>query len=168
MIQTAKEAATHIRSNDNVFIHSAAAAPQQLVKAMSERHEELNNVSIYQIHTEGVAPYADLDKQGSFKVKTMFVGPNLRNSVQNGTGSYIPIFLSEASRLFRRQIIPIDVALVTVSPPDKHGYCSLGTSIDISLAAMESAKLVIAQVNKHMPRSHGEGLIHIDKIDIQV
>ena len=168
MITSAQEAVKQIKNNHNVFIHSAAAAPQELVKAMSARHEELRNVSIYQIHTEGVAPYAALDLQDSFTVKTMFVGANLRDSVQKGNGSYIPIFLSEASRLFRRQIIPIDVALVTVSPPDKHGYCSLGTSIDISLAAMESAKMVIAQVNKHMPRSHGEGLIHIDKIDIQV
>ncbi len=168
MITNAKDAVKNIKSGDNVYIHSASAAPQILVKEMSDRAKELTDVSIYQIHTEGIAPYASLDNSNAFTVKALFVGPNVRNSIQNGKGSYIPIFLSEASRLFRRRVIDIDVALVTVSPPDKHGYCSLGTSVDISLAAVESAKLVIAQVNKHMPRSHGDGLIHKNQINLYV
>lgn len=168
MTTTASEAVKIIKSSDNVFIHSAAAAPKCLIEAMTERHSELRDVSIYQIHTEGPAPYANEEYNESFKVKTFFVGSNMRNNIQNGNGSYIPIFLSEAPALFRKGIIPIDVALITVSPPDQHGYCSLGSSIDISLAATQSAKTVIAQINDQMPRTHGDGIIHISEIDIQI
>jgi len=168
MITTAQEAVKHINSGDNVYIHSVTAAPQALVKAMSSRSEELENVSIYQIHTEGLAPYSSPENSNAFKIKAFFVGPNIRKNVQEGNGSYIPIFLSEASNLFRKGRIHIDVALITVSPPDKHGYCSLGTSVDITLAVVETADLVIAQVNKHMPRTHGDGLIHKSHIQIMV
>ncbi|PKL79124.1 MAG: 4-hydroxybutyrate CoA-transferase [Ignavibacteriae bacterium HGW-Ignavibacteriae-4] len=168
MTKTAQESVKHIKSNDNVFIHSAAAAPSLLVQAMSDRHSELRNVSIYQIHTEGPAPYCNEGMEDSFIVKAMFVGANTRKSIRNGSNSYIPIFLSEAPKLFRKGVIKIDVALITVSPPDKHGYCSLGTSIDTSLAAMETAKFVIAQINDKMPRTHGDGIIHINDIDIKV
>lgn len=168
MITSAAEAAKYIKSGDNVFIHSAAAVPKCLVNAMTERHSELRNVNIYQIHTEGDAPYSNPDLQASFTIKTFFVGANMRDVVQNGNGSYIPIFLSEVPALFRKGTIPIDVALITVSPPDKHGYCSLGTSVDISLAAVQCAKIVIAQINDQMPRIYGDGLIHISKISIQV
>jgi acyl-CoA hydrolase len=162
------DAVKYIKSGNNVFIHSAAAVPQALVKSLSERHEELKDVSIYQIHTEGDAPYANQEYQESFNVKTFFVGSNMRPMIQEGRGSYIPIFLSEIPALFTRGIIDIDVALISVSPPDKHGYCSLGPSVDISLAATKSSKLVIAQVNKYMPRTHGDGIIHVSEIDIQV
>ncbi len=168
MITGKEEAVKHIKSGDNVFIHSAAAVPRCLVNAMTARHSELRDVFIYQIHTEGEAPYANQDFQASFTIKSFFVGSNIRAVIQNGNGSYIPIFMSEVPALFRKGIIPIDVALITVSPPDKHGYCSLGTSIDISLSATQCAKLVIAQINDQMPRTHGDGLIHISKIDIQV
>jgi acyl-CoA hydrolase len=168
MITTATEAVKNIKSGHNVFVHSAAAVPQCLISAMTERHSELRNVSIYQIHTEGEASYANPEYHASFTIKSFFVGANIRDNIQNGNGSYIPIFLSEASALFRKGIIPIDVALITVSPPDKHGYCSLGTSVDISLAATQCAKIVIAQINDQMPRTHGDGLIHISKINIQV
>lgn len=165
MTTTAEEAVKYIKSNDNVFIHSAAAVPSHLVKAMTERAQELRNVSIYQIHTENEAPYADPKLSESFTIKALFVGSNIRANIQNTHGSYIPIFLSEAASLFREKIVPLDVALITVSPPDKHGYCSMGTSIDISLAAMQSAKIVIAQVNEFMPRTMGDGIIHVDTID---
>lgn len=168
MITSAAEAAKNIKSGDNVFIHSAAAVPKSLVNALTERHSELRNVSVYQIHTEGEAPYSNPDLQDSFTIKTFFVGANMRDVVQNGNGSYIPIFLSEVPALFKKGTIPIDVALITVSPPDKHGYCSLGTSVDISLAAAQCAKIVIAQINDQMPRTHGDGLIHISEINIQV
>lgn len=168
MITSASEAVKIIKSGDHVFIHSAAAVPRQLIHAMTERHEELRNVSIYQIHTEGEAPYANPDLHASFILKPFFVGSNMRSTIQHGRGSYIPIFLSEVPALFRNGIIPIDVALITVSAPDKHGYCSLGTSVDISLAATQSAKIVIAQINDQMPRTHGDGLIHISKINYQV
>jgi acyl-CoA hydrolase len=165
---SAQEAVKHIKSNDRVFIHSAAAIPQALVKAMSQRKAELKNVQLYQIHTEGHAPYCDEGCEDAFTVNAMFVGPSTRKAVQNKKSSYIPIFLSEAPLLFRRNIIPLDVALISVSPPDKHGFCSLGPSVDISLAAAETAKLIIAQINKNMPRTHGDGVIHISNIDICV
>jgi acyl-CoA hydrolase len=158
------EAVNVIESGNNVFVHSAAAAPQCLIQAMTDRHEELRDVSIYQIHTEGEAPYANPEFEDSFIIKAFFVGANTRKAIQQGKGSYIPMFLSEVPALFRKQIVPIDVALISVSPPDKHGYCSLGPSVDISLAAVESAKYVVAQINEYMPRTHGDGLIHVDKI----
>ena len=150
MTTTAEEAVKIIQSNDHVFIHSAAATPAHLVEAMTKRSSELKNVSIYAMHTEGSAPYAQVEMQESFVVKPFFVGQNIRENIQSNRGSYIPIFLSEAPLLFRKGIIPIDVALISVSPPDSHGFCSLGTSVDISLAAVHSAKVVIAQINKHL------------------
>jgi acyl-CoA hydrolase len=168
MKMTADEAVKSIKSGDHVFIHSAAAAPQLLVDAMANRHSELKDVSIYQIHTEGKAPYANLDYQDSFLVKTFFVGANTRKAVQNGNASYIPVFLSEIPYLFKRKVIPVDIALISVSPPDRHGYCSLGTSVDTTLAAVQSARMVIAQVNDQMPRTHGDGIIHVTDISIQV
>jgi acyl-CoA hydrolase len=120
------------------------------------------------MHTEGEAPYAAAECAEAFKIKTFFVGDNIREAVQHGRGSYIPVFLSEAPLLFSKKIIPLDVALISVSPPDVHGYCSLGTSVDISLTAQQYAKTVIAQVNKHIPRTHGDGLIHVRDIDFLV
>lgn len=168
MITTAEEAVKHINSGDNVYIHSAAAAPQALVKAMSARYQELKDVCIYQIHTEGEAPYAEPEMASAFQTKALFVGPNIRKAIREGRGSYIPVFLSEAPSLFRRKLIPINIALITVSPPDKHGYCSLGVSVDISLSVVESADMVIAQVNKHMPRTNGDGIIHRSNINVMV
>ena len=168
MKTTAKEAIKIIESGNNVFVHSAAAVPKALVWAMANRYSELRDVSIYQIHTEGEAPYSTPECQGSFTIKTFFVGSNTREVVQMGNGSYIPMFLSEVPALFTKGIISIDVALISVSPPDKHGYCSLGTSVDISIAAAKCARIVIAQINDQMPRTHGDGLIHISAINIQV
>lgn len=168
MYSSAEEALKSIKSNDKVFVHTAAAAPQYLIEKMVARANELSNVHIYQLHTEGKAPYADEQFQGTFFINALFVGDNTRKAVQDQRGSYIPIFLSEAPRLFRSGVIDLDVALVTVSPPDKHGFCSLGVSVDVSKAAVESAKIVIAQVNKYMPRTHGDGQIHIDDIQFVV
>lgn len=165
---TAEEAVKIIKSGNHVFIHTAAAAPQALVKALSARYKELKNVSIYSLHTEGDAPYASEECSESFCVRALFVGENTRKAISSGKGSYIPVFLSEASSLFRKKIIPLDVALISVSPPDKHGFCSLGTSVDVSLAAKEAAKIVIAQINKYVPRTHGDGIIHINDIDLSV
>ncbi len=153
-----------VKSNDHVFIHSAAATPLKLVEALSKRHTELKNVSIYSIHTEGDAPYASKEMADSFIVKAFFVGQNTRENIQAGRGSYIPVFLSEVPSLFRSGVIQLDVAIISVSTPDIHGYCSLGTSVDISLAAVQTAKIIIAQINKFVPRTHGDGFIHISKI----
>lgn len=168
MLTSAQEAVKCVRSNDHVFIHSAAAAPSVLIHALSERFQELRNVSIYSLHTEGDAPYAREEMEESFVIKPFFVGQNVRASIQSNRGSYIPIFLSEAPSLFRSGAIPIDVALISVSPADEHGYCTLGPSVDISLAAVQSAKTVVAQINKYIPRTHGDGFIHISKIDYAV
>ncbi|MCF8415003.1 MAG: 4-hydroxybutyrate CoA-transferase [Crocinitomicaceae bacterium] len=165
MITTPEEAVKCIQSNDHVFIHSAAAAPQSLVNAMSNRYQELKNVSIYSLHTEGNAPYAQAEMADAFHLKPFFVGQNIRENIQSNRGSYIPVFLSEVPSLFRSGIIQLDVALISVSPPDLHGYCSLGTSVDISLAAVQSAKIIIAQLNEHVPRTHGDGFLHISKIN---
>lgn len=159
------EALKYIKSGDNVYIHTAAAAPQALIRGMVERAPDLKGVNIYQLHTEGEAPYVDPKYIENFNVKAFFIGANIRKAIQEKRGSYIPVFLSEVPSLFRKKIIPLDVALISVSPPDKHGLCSLGTSIEATLAATQEAKYVIAQVNKYMPRTHGDGIISIKEID---
>lgn len=161
---TPQEAVRVINSGNRVFIHTAAAAPQQLINAMTERHGELRDVEIVSAHTEGEVPYANWDYEDSFKINCFFVGHNIRPFVQSGRAHYVPIFLSEIPALFRTGRMPIDVALVTVSSPNAKGYCSLGCSVDISNAAIDTAKYVIAQVNPNMPFVHGNGIIHMSKI----
>lgn len=163
--KTPEEAAKIIKSNDRVYIQMGAAAPQALIKAMSERHDEVQNVEVCHLHVEGVAPYADPKYKDSFHVNSFFIGGNVRHTLQTGNGSYTPVFLSELPLLFKKGIVPLDVALIQVSPPDKHGYCSLGVTIGATLAAIDAAKHVIAQINPQMPRTHGAGIIHISELD---
>ena len=165
---SAEDAVAKIKSGDRVFLHTAAATPQRLIDAMVARASELKNVEIVSLHTEGEAAYARPEYRESFRLNALFVGKNVRQSVQQGHGDSIPVFLSDVPSLFYNDILPLDVALVHVSPPDQHGYCSLGVSVDASLAAVQSAKLVIAQVNPNMPRTHGEGLLHASKIHAMV
>ncbi|MDM8521452.1 acetyl-CoA hydrolase/transferase C-terminal domain-containing protein [Anaerolineales bacterium HSG6] len=162
---SAEEAVKIIVSGDRVFIHSIAAAPLQLIQAMTNRAEELHDVEIIHLHTEGPAPYVEQEYKGSFRVNALFVGPNVRQAINDGRGDYIPVFLSEIPNLFRRKILPLDIALIQVSPPDKHGFCSLGVSVDATWAALQAARHVVAQVNPNMPRTHGDGIIHISEID---
>ena len=162
---SAEEAVKIIKSKDRVYIHAAAAAPQSLIKAMTNRYEELRNVEVCHLHTEGEAPYANPDLRDSFHVNSFFIGKNVRHTLKAGNGSYTPVFLSELPLLFKRNIIDLDVALIQVSTPDRHGYCSLGVSVEATLAAIDNAKYVIAQVNKYMPRTHGAGIIHVSEID---
>lgn len=164
-VNTAAEAVELIQSDQRVFIHTAAATPSRLVQAMADRHEELRNVEIVSVHTEGPVPYANEDYKDSFKISCFFVGPNIRPYVNSGRAHYIPIFLSEISNLFRSKKMPIDVALITVSKPNPKGYCSMGCSVDISNSAADNAKVIIAQVNPNMPFVHGNGIIHISQID---
>lgn len=161
-------AAKHVSSGDRVFVHSVAAAPQALIRGLTARAGELRDVEIVHLHTEGEAPYARPECAGSFRVNAFFVGANVREAVNDGRADHIPVFLSEIPALFRRGVLPIDVALLNVSPPDKHGFCSLGVSVDVSRAAADTAKKIIAQINPQMPRTLGDALIHIDKIDIAV
>ncbi|MFD1162753.1 acetyl-CoA hydrolase/transferase family protein [Hwangdonia seohaensis] len=167
-VGSAQEVVKKIKSNDRVYIQAAAAAPQLLMNAMSERHEELRDVEVCHLHVEGEAPYANPEVKDSFHVNSFFIGSNVRHTLTAGNGSYTPVFLSELPLLFKRNILPLDVALIHVSVPDKHGYCSLGVSVEATLAAIENAKTVIAQVNPQMPRTHGDGIIHHTEIDLFV
>lgn len=160
---SAARAVQYIKSNDSIFVHTAGATPNVLVDALTARHSELRNVKIYHMHTEGKAPYARSEYSESFQVNSFFVGSNVRTATQEGYADFIPSFFSEVPLMFRNGIVPLDVVLVHVSPPDKHGYCSLGISIDTTKAAVDCARTVIAQVNPQMPRTHGDGLIHISR-----
>lgn len=162
-VVSADEAVACIESRHRVYIHSVAAAPQQLIEAMTRRAGELRDVDIVHLHTEGSAPYARQEFAESFKVHVLFTGPNMRDAVRDGRADYIPVFLSEVPLLFRRRVLPIDVALVQVTPPDVHGYCSLGVSVDATIAAVQTARFVVAQINPHMPRSLGDGNIHVSR-----
>lgn len=162
---SAEEALKVVKSNDKIYIQAAAAVPSVLVKALADRHEELRNVTICQLHTEGEAPYANPDYAQSFHVNSFFIGRNVRHTLKAGNGSYTPVFLSEVPLLFKRNIVDVKVALIHVSVPDQHGYCSLGVSVEATLAAIDNADHVIAQVNKQMPRTFGDGIIHITEID---
>ncbi|MFA5670168.1 MAG: acetyl-CoA hydrolase/transferase C-terminal domain-containing protein [Balneolaceae bacterium] len=165
---SAEDAVKVIKSNDRVYIHGVSASPFRLINAMVARAGELKNVELIHVHTEGEAVYTEPKYKNSFHINSLFVGENVRKAVNTGRGDYIPIFLSEVPALFRKNILPLDVALIHVSPPDKHGYCSLGVSVETAVSAVQTAKLVIAQVNPNMPRSHGDGLIHASKIDAMV
>jgi len=160
---SAQEAVSLVRSYDRVYLHSVAATPKLLVDALVARSAELRGVEIVHMHTEGDAPYVRPEYEGVFHHDAFFVGANVRDAVNSGHADYIPIFLSELPSLLRSGNMPIDVALVSVSPPDRHGFCSLGTSVDASLAAVQSARIAIAQVNAHMPRTHGDGHIHASR-----
>lgn len=157
-----------IKPGNNIYVHTASAAPQTLVKELTSRHQELSNITLYHLHTEGEAPYTEPKYKGTFKTNSFFAGANVRRAISDGEADYIPVFLSEVPGLFHKKIIHLDVALLHVSPPDKHGFCSLGVSVDASRAAALHANLVIAQINPQMPRTHGDGIIHSNEIDFGV
>lgn len=165
---TAEEAVNLINSGDRIFIHSVAAAPQPLIDAMTARASELEDIEIVHLHTEGDAPYAKPEYSDTFHTNALFVGANVRTAVNEGSADYLPIFLSEVPGLFRQNIMPIDMALVQVSSPDKHGYCSLGVSVDASRAALQEAEKAIALVNPNMPRTHGDGIFHASRFNALV
>ena len=165
---SAEEAMRVVKPNDRVFVHGGAATPHYLLTKLAERSSELWNVEIVSISMQGDAIIADKKYKESFRINSLFVSQNIREAVNAGRGDYVPIFLSEIPILFRRGILPIDVALVQVSPPDKHGYCSLGVSVDIAATAVKTARYVIAQVNPRMPRTLGDGMIKIDSFDAVV
>lgn len=165
---SAEEALKHVKSGDRVFIHGSAATPVHLVEALQNRHNELHDVELVSITTLGDVNFDTPEHKKSFYFNSLFVSATTRSVVNSENGDYVPIFLSQIPLLFRRNILPIDVALIQVSPPDSHGYCSLGTSVDIARAAVDVAKYVIAQVNPFMPRTHGQGFVHISKINALV
>ncbi len=167
---TAAEAVKSIKSGDHIHLSSVASAPQCLIKAMCARGDngELRDVHIHHLHTEGPAPYADSKYSGIFQLDSFFVGHNVRKETQAGDADYIPVFLSETQKLYRSGAVPCNVAMIQVSVPDKHGYVSLGTSVDATLAAVETAETVIAVVNKYVPRSFGDAMIHSSRINLFV
>lgn len=165
---SAGEAVKLINSNERVFIQSGAATPQRLVNALTQRHSELKNVEITHLHTEGDAPYAHPDLKESFHVNAFFVGKNIRPYINHDHVQYVPVFLSEVPILFRSGALAPDVALIQVSMPDAHGFCSLGISVDVTKAATDVAKTIIALVNPNMPRSLGDGLIHHSRFSAAV
>ena len=167
---TAEEAVKVIKSGDHIHLSSVASAPQCLIKAMCERGRagELKDVHIHHLHTEGPAPYSAPEFEGVFQLDSFFVGGNVRKTTQAGYADYIPIFLSETQKLYRTGAVPCNVAMIQVSTPDQHGYVSLGTSVDATLAAVECADHVIAVVNKYVPRAFGDAMIHSSKIDLFV
>lgn len=163
-----EEAVRMIHSGQRVFIHGGAATPHYLLNCLMQRHAELKDVELVSISTQGSGDFANETYRDAFYLNSLFVSANIRKAVQEGRGDYVPIFLSEIPRLFREKILPVDVAIVQVSPPDKHGYCSLGVSVDIARAAVHGGAHVIAQVNPRMPRTHGEGLMHVSELDALV
>ncbi len=161
---TAAEAASVVRSGDRVFVHGVAAAPHILLDALVDRASELRNVEIVQLHTEGPAHYTHPRFEGIFRVNCLFIGANTRQAVQEGRADYTPVFLSQIPALFYTDALDINVAFIHVSPPDRHGYCSLGVTVEAAHAALHSAEIVVAQVNPQMPRTHGDALIHMSRI----
>lgn len=165
---SAAEAVQVVKSGNRVYLQAAAAAPTILANALTERASELRNVEICHLHIEGEAKYANPKLAASFHVNSFFIGANVRHTLKAGNGSYTPVFLSELPRLFRKNVLPLDVAFIHVSPPDSHGYCSLGVSVEATIAAIENAKIVVAQVNPQMPRTFGDGILHESEIDYLV
>jgi acyl-CoA hydrolase len=162
---SAGDAVKIIQSGNRVFIHGSAATPVHILEALQKRHAELSNVELVSITTLGNINFNDDVYRDSFFINSLFVSESTRAVVNTDHGDYVPVFLSEIPLLFKKNILPLDVAIVQVSTPDAHGYCSLGTSVDIARAAVDVASHVIAQVNKKMPRTHGNGFIHVSKIN---
>lgn len=167
-IVSPEEAVKVIKSHDRIHIHSVSCAPQKLIDAMVERgrRKEFENVRIQHLHTEGPAPYTNPEFEGIFQMESFFVGHNVRKDTQSGYADYIPVFLQETQRLIREGYTHVNVVMIQVSPIDKHGYVSLGTSVDATLAAVQTADTVIAVINKNMPRAFGDAMISANLIDI--
>ena len=163
-----EEAVKVVKSGDRIHIHSVACAPQGLIQALCARGRagELKNIKLQHLHTEGAAPYAEQEFEGVFQLESYFVGHNVRKATQDGWADYIPVHLSETQKLIRMGITPVDVAMIQVCPPDKHGYVSMGTSVDATLAAVQTAKTVIAVITPNVPRPWGDAIIKLSDIDI--
>lgn len=165
---TPAKAIAHIQSGQRVFIHGSAATPSSLYAALLDRAEQLSGIEIVAISTLGAIDWNRPAVRDHVFLKSLFVSANVREWVDGHGGDYVPVFLSEIPALFREGWLPIDVAVLQVSPPDAHGYCSLGTSIDAALTAAKHAKLVIAQINPRMPRTLGDSHLHKSKIHVAI
>jgi acyl-CoA hydrolase len=167
-IVTAAEAVSGIGSGQQIFVHGGAATPSALIEALAARADELTDVELIHFHTEGPAPHLAPEMEGHLRHRALFIGANARAAVNEGRADYVPIFLSDVPELFTTGVIELDAVLINVSPPDAHGFCSLGTSIDAALSATRAAKTVIAQVNPRVPRTLGDSFVHADEIDLAV
>jgi acyl-CoA hydrolase len=167
-IVEAAEAVAPIRSGQSIYVHGASATPETLLAALTARAADLDDVKLIHLHIEGPGPHLAPEMAGHFRHLALFIGPNARKAINEGRAEYIPAFLSDVPHLFRRRILPLDAVLINVTPPDEHGFCSLGTSVDGTLAAIESADLVIAQLNRGMPRTLGDAFVHVSQIDLGV
>ena len=169
---TEEEIFSHIHAGDKIFIGTGCGEPQYLVQAMvnfvSMNPKAFFGIELIHVWTVGAAPYMDEQFRDNFRVDSFFISEGTRNAINRGAADYTPISLSAVPGLFRRDIIPIDVALIQTSPPDKHGYMSLGISVDIVKAATQKASLIVAQINSHMPRTQGDGFININDVDFIV
>ena len=162
---SAEEAVKLVKSGDRVFLHGSAATPVHTIKALQNRYQELKNVELVSITTLGDINFTDEKFRDSFYFNSLFVSQNSRVIANSLYGDYVPVFLSEIPLLFNNGFLPLDVVIIQVSQPDQHGYCTLGTSVDVVNAALENTKKVIAQVNPNMPRTHGDGFVHVNRID---
>jgi acyl-CoA hydrolase len=162
---TAAEAVSIIKPGDRVYVHGSAQTPTYLLKAVAAQANRLKDIEFVFITVYGDIQIDKPEYANRFKINSLFVSASIRCAVNEGRADYVPVFLSEIPDLFKRNILPIDVALVQVSPPDKHGYCSLGVSVDVARSAVNTAKHVIATVNPNVPRTHGDGLIRVNEFD---
>lgn len=165
---TAEQAVLHVRSHQRVYLGGGAGVPQILERGLVARADELRGVEIVSVLTFAGGEYLAPEYRDSFRHRALFIGDNTRQAVHDGRADYAPVFLSEIPRLFREGILPLDIALIQVSPPDAHGFCSFGVEVGVTKPAAESARMVIAEVNAQMPRVFGDSFIHLDQIDTLV
>jgi acyl-CoA hydrolase len=165
---SAAEAVSVVDSGDRVYVHCAAATPSVLLDALVARAAELRDVTVVHLHTEGPGPHLAPEMAGHLRHRALFVGPNARQAVREGRADYVPVFLSDIPRLLETRALPLEVVFVNATPPDAHGFCSLGTSVEAMHAAIRSAKQVVVQLNRSMPRTLGDSFVHVDDIDLAV
>lgn len=161
---SAEEAVSMIQSGNRIFSHGSACTPNLFIDELARQSSRLKGVEFVSITQQGNVEVAKPEYKDSFYINSLFVSTPVRDAVNSDRGDFVPVFLSEIPTLFKKGLLPIDVAMVTVSPPDQHGYCTLGTSVDVARSAVDTAKIIIAQVNPRMPRTHGDGMIHYTKI----
>jgi acyl-CoA hydrolase len=161
--ETPDDAVSLLRSGMRMFVHGACATPTPLLEAMVQR-KDLEDVRLYHLHLSGLTPFADPEFSGRFRSVSFFTGASQRKPIEEARADFIPIFLSDIPGLFQSGQIPLDAALLQLSPPDSHGWCSLGTSVDAARAAADTAKIIIAEINEQMPRTHGAALVPFDRV----
>jgi acyl-CoA hydrolase len=165
---TPAEAVAGIRSGDQIYVQCAAATPSVLLEALVARAPELEDVGVIHLHTEGPGPHLAPEMAGHFRHRALFIGPNARPAVNEGRADFVPVFLSDVPSLFASGMQPLDAVFVNATPPDRHGFCSLGPSVEAMHAAIRAAKTVIVQFNQSFPRTLGESFIHVDDIDYAI